>query len=63
MQVPSFPALAVLPERWIYVSTSLGGSTWITKSTLGMSNPLDATSVATKTLNFPSLKRLRVTSL
>ena len=50
MQVPDFPALAVLPDLWIYDSTSFGGSTWITKATLGMSRPLAATSVATSTL-------------
>jgi hypothetical protein len=35
----------------------------MTRSTLGISRPLDATSVATRTLNLPSLNRLRVTSL
>lgn len=55
MHVPALPALAVRPERWMYVSTSLGGSTWITRSTLGMSRPREATSVATSTLNLCSL--------
>jgi len=63
MQVPVFPALAVLPALWMYVSTSFGGSTYITKSTFGMSSPLDATSVATNTLNFYSLNLFNVTSL
>ena len=35
----------------------------MTRSTLGTSRPLDATSVATSTLNLPSLKRFMVTSL
>ena len=63
MQVPALPALAVRPERWIYVSVSFGGSTWMTRSTLGISRPREATSVATSTLNFCSANLFKVTSL
>lgn len=35
----------------------------MTRSTDGISRPREATSVATKTLNFLSLKRFKVTSL
>lgn len=35
----------------------------MTKSTLGISSPLEATSVATSTLNLPSLNLFKVTSL
>ena len=63
MQVPLLPARAVLPARWIYESISFGGSLWITKSTEGISKPLEATSVATRHLTFPLRKAVKVASL
>jgi hypothetical protein len=44
--VPLLPALAVRPQRWENVLVSVGGSNWMTTSTLGRSKPRAATSVA-----------------
>ena len=63
IHIPSFPALPVLPDLWIYDSISLGGLHYIIKSTCGKSNPLAATLVATKHLNFPFLNPSNVTVL
>lgn len=53
---PLLPALPVLPDLWMYVSISLGGSSCTMRSTSGISSPLAATLVATKHLSLPSLK-------
>lgn len=59
MDMPLRPALAVLPTRWMY-SFGVRGSMWfITSSTLGISRPLAATSVAISVRIWLDLKRLR----
>ena len=50
------------PDRWMYVSGSLGGSTCSTSSTPLISRPRAATSVATSTLNLPPRKPASVLS-
>lgn len=62
-QIPFLPALPVRPALWIKGYVFLGGSSWITKPTLSMSSPLDATSVAIRIFLFPFLKALRLNSL
>ena len=54
MLVPRSPARPVLPLLWMYVSQSLGASIITTNSTLLMSRPRAATSVATSVLNLPA---------
>ena len=54
---PVRPARPVRPTRWMYVSSSLGKSSWIMRSTRSTSIPLDATSVATRRFVRPSRKR------
>mmetsp|Transcript_45460 Transcript_45460/g.144608 ORF Transcript_45460/g.144608 Transcript_45460/m.144608 type:complete len:263 (-) Transcript_45460:388-1176(-) len=62
MAMPVLLARPVRPERWRKVSESLGISKCTTRSTLGMSRPRAATSVATSTLKLPSRNFLRVFS-
>ena len=54
---PVRPARPVRPTRWMYVSSSLGKSSWMTRSTRSTSIPLDATSVATSKFVRPSRNR------
>ena len=49
MAMPTLPARAVRPTRWVYSSGSLGMSQLMTMATSSMSKPRDPTSVETST--------------
>ncbi len=54
--IPPLPALAVRPTRCMYSLGTNGTFSLITRSTVGISKPLEATSVANSTFTWLDLK-------